>query len=247
MPRDPRWYQIAVLSGLLMYGMSFLDFDVTPGRAALLLSVALATQWALGRVAGLPSYDPRSALISGLSLCLLLRTNSRSGAGLAGVRRDREQVRAPRAAASTSSTPRTSALVLAARLGAPVWVSPGQWGSVAFFAFLDGAASARLVVHRAARSDVTLGVPRRVRRAAVRPRAWLGAAAGDPAPPAPERSAAAVRVLHDLGPQDHARLARRARRCSPRSSRSAPASSSSCCSARTACCGRSPSSRRSCR
>jgi Na+-translocating ferredoxin:NAD+ oxidoreductase RnfD subunit len=36
-----------------------------------------------------------------------------------------------------------------------VWVSPGQWGSVAFFAFLI-ACLGGLVVMRAARSDVTL-------------------------------------------------------------------------------------------
>jgi enediyne biosynthesis protein E5 len=35
-----------------------------------------------------------------------------------------------------------------------VWVSPGQWGSVAFFAFLMASLGA-LVVNRAARSDVT--------------------------------------------------------------------------------------------
>ena len=36
-----------------------------------------------------------------------------------------------------------------------VWVSPGQWGNVAFFAFLM-ACLGGLVVNRAARSDVTL-------------------------------------------------------------------------------------------
>ena len=76
LPRDPRWYQIAVLSGLLVYGMIALDFEVTPARAALLLGVALLTQWWCGRRTGLPAFDPKSAFISGLSLCLLLRTGS---------------------------------------------------------------------------------------------------------------------------------------------------------------------------
>ena len=35
-----------------------------------------------------------------------------------------------------------------------VWVSPGQWGAAAFFAFLMACAGS-LVVNRAARSDVT--------------------------------------------------------------------------------------------
>jgi Na+-transporting NADH:ubiquinone oxidoreductase subunit NqrB len=44
------------------------------------------------------------------------------------------------------------AMMLATR---QVWVSPGQWGNVAFFAFLM-ACLGGLVVNRAARSDVTL-------------------------------------------------------------------------------------------
>ena len=52
MPRDPRWYQIAVLSGLFLYGRTFLDFDVSWPRAALILGCALGTQWAFqfGRI-----------------------------------------------------------------------------------------------------------------------------------------------------------------------------------------------------
>jgi Na+-translocating ferredoxin:NAD+ oxidoreductase RnfD subunit len=39
-------------------------------------------------------------------------------------------------------------------LGAKVWVSPGQWGTGALFAFLLAGVGG-LVIHRAARSDVT--------------------------------------------------------------------------------------------
>ena len=35
---DPRLYQIATLASLLVYGMGWLEFDITPGRAALLLT-----------------------------------------------------------------------------------------------------------------------------------------------------------------------------------------------------------------
>src|SRR6185369_16069541 len=74
---DPRLYQIAVLASLLVYGIGWLQFDITPARAALLLAAALATQWGCGRMFGGPPFrsSARSALISGLSLCLLLRTN----------------------------------------------------------------------------------------------------------------------------------------------------------------------------
>jgi hypothetical protein len=56
--------------------------DADPATAATLLGVALALQAALDRgLEGRP-FEPRSALVSGLSLCLLLRT---SDLGLAGI------------------------------------------------------------------------------------------------------------------------------------------------------------------
>ena len=50
--------------------------------------------------------------------------------------------------------PTNFGLVFLMVVGAPVWVSPGQWGNVAYFGFLM-ACLGGLVVNRAARSDVT--------------------------------------------------------------------------------------------
>src|SRR5262245_8843670 len=72
---DPRLYQIAVLSLLLAYGVVWLDLEIEPGQALAILATALLAQFACTVLAGLPRFDPRSALISGLSLCLLLRAN----------------------------------------------------------------------------------------------------------------------------------------------------------------------------
>ena len=172
MPRDPRWYQIAVLSGLLLYGMSFLEFDVTPARAALLLGVALGTQWALVRVAGLPSCDPRSALISGLSLCLLLRTNSIAVAGLIAFATIASKF-VLRAGEKHLFNPTNFGIVLALLLGLPAWVSPGQWGHLAFFGFLM-AALGTVVVTRAARADITFGFLAAYSGLVFARAAWLG-------------------------------------------------------------------------
>ncbi|MDE0828035.1 MAG: hypothetical protein OSB03_02420 [Vicinamibacterales bacterium] len=73
--QDPRLYQIGVLFALLVYGVWWLDFDVSLGRIALTLRVCLATHYACSRLWTLPRFDSLSALISGLSLCLLLRTD----------------------------------------------------------------------------------------------------------------------------------------------------------------------------
>ncbi len=73
---DPRVYQIATLSGLLLYGLGWLEFDVPASHAVAILATVLLVQLAATRLSGRPGFDPKSALISGLSLCLLLRTNS---------------------------------------------------------------------------------------------------------------------------------------------------------------------------
>src|SRR5438876_6822629 len=72
---DPRLYQITVLALLLAYGVLVLDFDIPPLQCGAILATALGVQLGCTSVAGLSSFDPRSALISALSLCLLLRTN----------------------------------------------------------------------------------------------------------------------------------------------------------------------------
>lgn len=41
---DPRLYQIAALSGLLVYGLCWLKFDFSPAQALLSLGAALGTQ-----------------------------------------------------------------------------------------------------------------------------------------------------------------------------------------------------------
>jgi hypothetical protein len=154
MPRDPRWYQIAVLSGLFLYGRTFLDFDVSWQRAALILAFALGTQWAFqfGRV---EKFEPKSALISALSLCLLLRTNHMLVAALVACVTIASKFLI-RVRGKHVFNPTNFGLVFALVLGLPAWVSPGQWGHVAFFGFLM-ASLGTVVVTRAARADVTFG------------------------------------------------------------------------------------------
>jgi Na+-transporting NADH:ubiquinone oxidoreductase subunit NqrB len=146
-------YQIAALSGLLAYGLLRLDLEVQPARAAIILVAVLATQYVCTLVWRLPAFDPRSALISGLSLCLLLRTNSTAlavaGAVLAIAGKFLIRVRGKHV-----FNPTNFALAILLLTGG-AWVSPGQWGSAAFFGFLMACVGG-LVVSRAARSDVTI-------------------------------------------------------------------------------------------
>jgi hypothetical protein len=150
---DPRIYQIAVLAALLAYGVLRLDFAVRPATALALLGTALLTQYAGTRLARLPAFDPKSALISGLSLCLLLRTNSLLLAvAAAAVTIGSKFIL--RVRGKHVFNPTNFGIVAMIVATGQVWVSPGQWGNAAFLAFLF-ACLGGLVVNRAARSDVT--------------------------------------------------------------------------------------------
>jgi Na+-transporting NADH:ubiquinone oxidoreductase subunit NqrB len=152
--RDPRLYQIAVLASLLVYGVTRLDLEVRLPFAVAMLSAVLLTQYACTRLWKLPAFDPRSALISGLSLCLLLRTNSLFLAVLAAVVTIAEKFVLRWQGKHVFNPTNFGIVAMMLATGGQVWVSPGQWGSAAFFAFLI-ACLGGLVVNRAARSDVT--------------------------------------------------------------------------------------------
>src|SRR5262245_46503846 len=82
---DPRLYQNTVLALLLLYGIIWLDFAVPLPYAVTILATVILTQAVCTYLWHGPAFDPRSALISGLSLCLLLRTNAIWYAVLAAV------------------------------------------------------------------------------------------------------------------------------------------------------------------
>jgi enediyne biosynthesis protein E5 len=151
--RDPRLYQIACLGGLLVFGVMRLDLQVQGIQAAAMLLTVLVTQYAGARLGAVPRFDPRSALISGLSLCLLLRTNVLLLAVLTAVVAIGSKF-VIRYRGKHVFNPTNFALVAMMLLTGQIWVSPGQWGSAAFFGFLLACAGG-LVVNRASRSDVT--------------------------------------------------------------------------------------------
>ena len=150
---DPRLYQIAILGCLLVYGLVGLDFDLSASRIGLTLATCLVTQYLCTQLWGLPRFDPRSPLISGLSLCLLLRTDLATLVVVTAIVSVLSKFLL-RVDGRHLFNPTTFGLVVMMLATGQVWVSPGQWGSVAFFAFLL-AGLGGLVVHRAARSDVT--------------------------------------------------------------------------------------------
>src|SRR5262245_20974391 len=151
---DPRLYQIATLSGLLGYGVYWLSLEIHAQTAVAIVATALITQFACTRLTRRGPFDPRSALISALSLCLLLRTGSLPLAVLTAIVAIASKFLL-RVRDKHVFNPTNGALVAMMLATGDVWVSPGQWGSGLVFAFLLASAGG-LVVNRAARADVTL-------------------------------------------------------------------------------------------
>jgi Na+-transporting NADH:ubiquinone oxidoreductase subunit NqrB len=150
---DPRCWQILTLALLLIYGLWALGFDQSLARVAAILFCALMAQWIGSKVAGVQQYDPLSALISGLSLCLLLRTDELWVLAIAAVlaisskfviRWNGKHVFNP-----------TNFAIGSMLISGAAWISPAQWGSRAWSAFLF-ACLAGLVLSHAKRADVAL-------------------------------------------------------------------------------------------
>jgi Na+-transporting NADH:ubiquinone oxidoreductase subunit NqrB len=152
-PADPRFYQIACLGTLLAYGWLVLGFDVSALQIAVTLGAALLAQHAFGRATGVQRFDPRSAVISGLSLCLLLRTDQPLLAALAAVIAVGSKF-VLRVSGKHVWNPTNFGLMVMVIGSDRVWASSGQWGATGFFAFLM-ACLGGLVAHRALRSDVS--------------------------------------------------------------------------------------------
>ena len=154
MQRDPRYYQIGILSFLLTYGLVFLDFEIQYSVAFIILLSAQLTQYGFTRLLQLPKFDPRSAMISSLSLCLLLRTDTLALAALAAfiaigskfvIRWNNKHI----------FNPTNFALVIMILVFDSAWISSGQWGRDLLFVFLL-ACLGMIVINRSRRSDITL-------------------------------------------------------------------------------------------
>jgi enediyne biosynthesis protein E5 len=152
--RDARTWQIASLSLLLTFGMVKLNFDQSLLAIPLIIGTALLTQFIGGRLVGSTRFDPMSPLITGLSLSILLRANDplwlafAAGIAIASkfvLRVDGKHV----------FNPANFALGLMLLATDVAWISPAQWGSATWSAFLF-ISLATLVLSRAKRGDIAI-------------------------------------------------------------------------------------------
>ena len=151
---DPRYFQILYLGSFLLYGVSYLGWDTALPRYLALFGAAVATQLAFSYFTTKKYSSIKSALITALGLCLLLKTGSIETAVLAAV-----------IAISTKFilkvknkhifNPANIGIVTAILLSNDAWVSPGQWGSSVVLWFLVGAAGLMMIL-KVGRMDTSI-------------------------------------------------------------------------------------------
>ena len=150
---DPRLFQIFSLGILLAAGAYFRDFSIRPEQVLLTFAAGLLTQTACWRLTPSKPRTLRSAIITCLSLTLLLRADNLLAHPLAAA-----------AAISSKSffrfrakhlfNPATFGIIFVIVCLPGTWVSPGQWGqdvAIAGWVVMLG----MLVTNRARRGDIS--------------------------------------------------------------------------------------------
>ncbi len=153
--KDARHFQIFYLSLFLIYGIYFLNWDVDMPRYAMLLGGSVVFQSIFCLMYNKPFSSIKSALISALGLCLLLKTNEIWVAAL-GVFIAVSSKFLIRHEGKHLFNPANLAIILCVTLTGEAWVSVGQWGTntVQVYFFI---AAALLVLLKVGRIDTSLG------------------------------------------------------------------------------------------
>ena len=151
---DPRYFQILYLGSFLFFGLSWLGWSTEINHFATTLLVCILTQVVFSLWFNKPLASIKSALITALGLCLLLKSSHASISALA-------------AFVAISSkflityqnkhifNPANIGIVLAILLTNQAWVSPGQWGSSTLLWFVIGAAGLMMIL-KVGRMETTL-------------------------------------------------------------------------------------------
>ena len=135
--KDARHYQILFLSVFLAFGCLSLDWDISIMRMGITFGVCIATQLIFAGFTTRDYSSVKSALISALSLCLMLKTNllwvSAFAAFLSIASKFLIRIRGKHV-----FNPTNFGIIIAMLVTGSAWISPGQWGSDALLLFMVG-------------------------------------------------------------------------------------------------------------
>jgi len=151
--KDPRHYQIFVLFCVTSYGYFFGGFNLNGTQILLTVTLAQLFQYLAVRLVKIP-FDPLSCVISSLSLCILLRSDSWFWIVVVIaitifskflIRYNNKHI----------FNPTNFSLAVGMLLSDKVWMSPGQWGTQPFLIFFLMAMGG-IILTRSRTSDVTI-------------------------------------------------------------------------------------------
>lgn len=154
--RDPRHYQIAVLSTLILIGLFAFSFRLPWWHVVGCVGSTLLTQAFADRFIAKRPFDPRSPLISALSLTLLLRTGSLTLSVMAGCLAIGSKY-VLRWKGKHIFNPANFGLVIVSLLFGAAWISPGQWGAAPILGLLL-LCMGGVVTGKAKRWDISLAL-----------------------------------------------------------------------------------------
>lgn len=147
---DPRSYQIVALSSLLALGIIIFSFSLIMPHILSVIAAVLVSQYIFTRASRRP-FAWQSALITGLSLCLLLRVEDIWIAAIAAVIAITSKFLI-RYRGKHIFNPANIGIVTVVLLSDAAWISPGQWGNAAWIIVLMTSLAA-VVLHNAKRLD----------------------------------------------------------------------------------------------
>lgn len=150
---DARDFQIAFLALFLVLGVWARDWTIRPVMVGAALASCVIAQWLFDRLARTQNPSLRSALITGLSLCLLLRANSPLTVALAGALSIGSKF-ALRVQGKHYFNPSNFGIIAVILLTGDAWITPGQWGNDLWCVLLFFAAGG-LVTRKVGRWDTT--------------------------------------------------------------------------------------------
>lgn len=154
--KDPRHYQLATLSAVLVFGVVSRAFEISPLQIGAIFAAALFTQY-LGSVMTASRIEVRSALITSLSLSLLLRADALTPLMVAAAIAvgSKFMLRLYGKHIFNPANAGIVAMLIFSQTIMPgiAWTTPGQWGTALWFAALLAGAGL-FVTYRAARIDV---------------------------------------------------------------------------------------------
>lgn len=133
--KDARHYQILYLLTFLLYGTTQLHWEISSAQIFVLLASCIGTQYAWDNIKERPKSGWKSALITALGLCLLLKSGSLLTLALAGVVAISSKF-IFRIKGKHLFNPANFGIIISIILLQDAWISPGQWGSSALFLFI---------------------------------------------------------------------------------------------------------------